>query len=99
MIGDDKIEEFLEIIKVVRNRTLSKEERLQEIRPLLQNYTDRITLETMGNLTDLHDFIMERVENASAKVKEVFHKIYDLTADIDFDKKSEAEQNNEVCRF
>ncbi|VDM68818.1 unnamed protein product [Strongylus vulgaris] len=94
---DEELEEFIEILKIIRNTTLSKDDRLQEIQPRLENYTNTsITLEAMGNLTDLHDYIMEHVENASAKVQEFFYQIYDLTADINFDTKTEKEQDEEV---
>ncbi|EYC44909.1 hypothetical protein Y032_0446g1610 [Ancylostoma ceylanicum] len=80
VVTDEQVGAWVEVIKTMRDTSLSKEKRAEKISQLLAGNWNAPP-EYVKNLVEASDYEWRLVNNASSKVKEVYNKSYDLKSD------------------
>ncbi|KAL6737868.1 hypothetical protein Aduo_011477 [Ancylostoma duodenale] len=98
-LSDEDLQEYSMFMKLIRDNTMTKEQKLEKVREMLANESAEETKEALEQTElaiELSDWLTDQTKDASPKVKEAIFKIYDLLCDISFLKKTPAERVAEI---
>ncbi|KHJ86327.1 hypothetical protein OESDEN_13927 [Oesophagostomum dentatum] len=90
-IDEEDIEDWMEFMKIVRNPSTTKEQKLKSINELMKGEAAEDVREALAEskqFIELNDWMTGELKKASPKVKQIFDKYFDLLSDSTFWKKT-----------
>ncbi|EYC29164.1 hypothetical protein Y032_0006g2819 [Ancylostoma ceylanicum] len=93
---DQEIEDFVAMLKIMRDTSVAKEKRVEDIVAILKRNDENLPRKSVEDLLDLADDEWKSVHNASPKVKDAYNKTYNLLVDPKFYKMDLTKQKAEV---